>query len=309
MLRSLVESQPWTFNGTHGRLFRTRSYRLYTTENSPYILERLPGFLEASLDRYCTHFGGLPRPRVAMDTYLFANRGQWKRFTHKLLGRKAELYVRIPRGGYALRGTAVLWQIGPHDTFALAAHEGWHQYAQQTFRDPLPVWIEEGIATNMEGYRFRGRSPIFLTWANTERFDQLRDAEAADRLFPLDELLRNSPQNEMQEADHRELEYYAQVWALVHFLMEGEGGKYRPGLVRLLQDAAAGQMRDRLLDVFGPRAAVVLVQRDRNQAIFRAYFNDDLNAASREYARFIQRVVQPGSRGAIVEGRNPLNHD
>ena len=301
--------RPWLFERRDGLLITTGHYRLRTTEDNPYILDRLPGFLEASLDRYASQFTKLPLPSRPMDVYLFENRGQWKRFTARFLGPQADLYLQIPRGGYSINGTAVLWQIGPRDTFSIAAHEGWHQYTQTMFRGRLPVWLEEGVATYMEGYKFRGKTPVFYPWANSERFDQLRDAEGAGTLLPLRQLLTSSPQQELQATDRRELNYYAQVWALTHFLAEAEGGKYRPGLNQLLKDAAAGTIGERLLDIYSPREAVAVVHNDRGLAVFRAYFGLDLKQVENEYFRFIRQIISPGSKNRIVAGESPVNHD
>src|SRR6185503_10436721 len=82
------------------------------------------------------------------------------------------------------------------DTLAIAAHEGWHQYTQETFKHQLPIWLEEGIATYMEGYRSsRDAEPEFLPWANFERRDALRDAVRSKKLIGMDELLTRSPQS------------------------------------------------------------------------------------------------------------------
>jgi hypothetical protein len=82
------------------------------------------------------------------------------------MGSDAEVYLKIQRGGFAASGRAILYDIGPRDTFAIAAHEGWHQYTQKSFRAPLTVSFEEGLATYMEGFRWsdddRTRPPSSL---------------------------------------------------------------------------------------------------------------------------------------------------
>jgi hypothetical protein len=304
-----VREYEWEFEGEPGRLLLTDHYRLRTTETHPYILDRLPAFLEATFARYSHAVTDLPDPKRRMDIYLFANRGQWKRFTGYFLGRRSEIYAQIPRGGYSVNGTAVLWQIGPRDTFSIAAHEGWHQYTQTTFRTPLPLWLDEGMATYMEGYRFDGDQAVFHPWANTERFNELREAEAAYELLSLEDLISSSPLERMQLPSRGELTYYAPVWALTHFLLEGDGGRHRPALERLLQDAAAGRIPDRLVEAFGTRAAVLATRKDRDSAIFRAYFGTDLDALDDAYRAFVRRVVAPGARNHIVQGRSPLRDD
>ena len=87
---------------------------------------------------------------------------------------------------------------GLHWSSAIAAHEGWHQYTQTTFQNPLPVWLEEGLACYMEGFGWNREgtgTPTFNAWKNPERFDALARAYRENRLQPLDSLFRYAPQD------------------------------------------------------------------------------------------------------------------
>lgn len=310
----IVESvEPWTYNGTPGRLIRTAHYRVFTTQPDTVLNDRVPLFIEDALNEYRTSLSKpgqpLPEPELKLDTYILRTRADWALLTRQLTGEQAELYLRIPRGGFAFGGKALLFDIGTRDTLAILAHEGWHQYTQRAFRQPLPIWLEEGIATYMEGHRWGGAgggTPQFLPWCNVERFDQLRRAEAQKRLLPLDKLLESAPQDLMNRYTDDALIYYAQVWALTHFLAEGADGKYRAGLADLLADAAAGTADRRIGAVLGPAYANRILMNRRGQGVFLAYFNQDIAEAAREYEAFVAELVQSGSRGAIVEGRSPL---
>ncbi|MBX3407982.1 MAG: DUF1570 domain-containing protein [Phycisphaeraceae bacterium] len=311
--------EPWTFDNDTGAILRTAHFRVYTTQLDPILTQRLPGFLEGALRHYrgaIPNAAGappLPPPPMKLDTFIMRNRAQWERLTKQLLAERAGPYLKIPRGGFAYGGRALLFDIGTHDTMAILAHEGWHQYVQRTFAQPIPIWLDEGLAAYMEGHRWgapdarTGSAPVFLPWANTERFDALRDAESRGELLPLSRLLESAPGNLIGPGgDAREaLTYYAQVWALAHFLVEGEGGKYRHELAALLSDAAEGRVTRRLGAVFGPEGTRILSLR-QGPGVFLAYFNRDLAAAEREYLDFVNAVVRPGSRGPIVEGRSPL---
>ncbi|MFA6043970.1 MAG: hypothetical protein WC718_03205, partial [Phycisphaerales bacterium] len=150
----VVSTEAWTLEGKTGQLITTPHYRIFTTIDKPYILDRLPLFMEAALANYTTSLEDLPAPRQPLETYLLATRPQWTRVTQRVMADQAEVYLRIQRGGFAAGGKAILYDIGPRDTFAIAAHEGWHQYSQSTFRTPLPTSLEEGLATYMEGFRW-----------------------------------------------------------------------------------------------------------------------------------------------------------
>lgn len=300
--------EAWSFQGEAGSRIRTRSYRLHTTGRESIHASRLPVFLEASLDHATRALGPLPRPEGVMDTYVMGTRAQWELLTRQLMGAQAHVYLRIPRGGFAAGGRSVLYDIGPHDTLAIAAHEGWHQYTQTVFRQTMPIWLEEGIAAYMEGYQWMpgGAAPVFLPWANVERFDQLRAAAAEGRLMSLAHLLDARPQTLLHSSSEDTLTYYAQVWALVHFLREGEGGAHGGALSELVQDAAGGRLYRRVAARFGREHAVTAARSLTGPLVFRAYFGDDVEAAGERYAAFVREVVRPGSRDRIVAGRSPL---
>lgn len=300
---------PWTdFAGREGQAISTRTYRINTTMADGVVLRRFPNFVERSIDHYTTSLGQLPEPRRPLETYLMASRTQWADATRVLTGPQADLYLQIPRGGYAFSAKGVYYDIGPADTFSIAAHEGWHQYRQSAFRQAMPSWLEEGIACYMEGYRWSPEQPNlpeFLPWRNQERFDRLRELVRAGRQMSVTELLVSRPQDLIQEAGDGTLDFYAQVWAMAHFLREGEGGVYADALTRLLNDAAAGRMtlvlRDFLIER-GERASAA----GAAVAVFRAYFNDDLEQADQEYQRFLNQVTVTGAGEAINAGRSPL---
>lgn len=317
---SVLESvEDWTYDGDKGLILRTPHFRVYTTQTEPILIQRLPDFLESAMHHYRTAIPSaagaqpLPPPEIKLDTFVLRSRSQWERLTKQLLADRAGPYLRIPRGGFAYGGRALLFDIGTQDTMAILAHEGWHQYTQRTFTQSLPIWLDEGIATYMEGHRWsaperdRGSRAVFLPWANVERFDALRNAAARDAIAPLSSLLESVPANLIGPGGESgdALTYYGQVWALTHFLVEGADGRYRDGFAKLLDDAASGNLVRNVIAVCGPAGARGLSSR-LGPSIFITYFNRNLDEAESEYRAFVDRLVQPGSRGPIVEGRSPF---
>jgi hypothetical protein len=302
-----VTIQPWEFEGTQGRHIATENYQLYTTFQTERYLSRLAPFYEAALAHYTTALGELPRPTVPLKTFIFANRLEWEMQTLRILGDEAGTFRGLGRGGYTTHGISVLYFIGPHDTFAIAAHEGWHQYTQQTFKHSLPLWLEEGIATFMEGFRTAddSRTPAFQPARNAERYYALRDTIRNERLIPLEDLLANAPQSFLVAGKNQLLVYYAQVWALTHFLAVGEGGRYRPALTAVLRDAATGQLVGRLATSAhrGPQRRGGLAAASRSgPLVLQEYFNSDLDEFRRQYEGFMREVAQPGGRTRLSGG-------
>ncbi len=306
-----VTSAPWSFGNVEGRILRTVHYRIFTTEDDPRLIGRLPGFLERALDHYRSALGALPAPEERLDVYLMDSKPEWDRLTLHLLGEAGRRVTGLGRGGFATRGLAVFYDIGPFDTLAIAAHEGWHQYTQATFADPLPMWLEEGVAALMEGHRWAGDEPVFLAWSNLERHVQLRDAAAAGELLSLRTLLTTRPQDHIGGRNDRLLTYYAQVWALTHFLNEGEEGAHRQALRTLLRDAADGRLRQVLALRYGARPAMRMLTRRLGSQVFETYFLGPESGRSiadldRSYRSFIDLVTAPGARDRIVNGDSPL---
>ncbi len=314
--RFVADQQPWTYRGDRGRAYYTPNSIIRTTSTDRKILDRLPPFVELSILHYQSDLVRLPRPAEPIETYFFQTRSQWETLTRSLMGERADVYLSIERGGYSAKHIGVFYDIGPKDSFVICAHEGWHQYSHSTFKDPMPVWLDEGVACMMEGFRWDEQfpdHPRFLPWANMERFDQLRRAYNAGTLMPIHSLLALRPQDLMGDNSGRSttqptaLNYYAQVWALIHFLNESGGAQYRPALETMLQDAAQGQLRSKLtgadLKQFNTRRT--------GPATLLSYLPEGttLRQLDDEYQRFIARIVRVGARNRILLGQSPIARD
>jgi hypothetical protein len=304
--------EDWTFEGTPavpGKAINTASFRIMTTVASQGMQERLPVFMETALAHYLSAITTLPPPQGQMNLYMMANRPQWERLTQRVMGSEADVYLRIERGGFTARNASVLWDIGRRDTLAISAHEAWHLYTQRAFRDPLPIGLEEGVATFMEGFRWNTNeddAPSFLPWANGERFWQLRQAASRERLVAIDELLLLSPQDLMGRGTEGALDYYAQVWALTHFLVEGDNGQYRPALEQMLQDAATGRLNAKIREKLGPRAASIHNNRRRGVDVLSVYTGVPSASLNENYKAFVGRIVRTGMWQKIWRGESPI---
>ncbi len=304
---AVLLEESWTFEGTGGVLLKTPHWRVFTTSTRQTLRNRLPGFLETALDHYTSALGELPRPARQPEVFVFSGRGQWEAMTRRLMGEEAGVYLRIQRGGFTSQGQSVLWEIGPRDTYTMVAHEAWHAYTQTTFKEPLPVSWEEALSTYMEGFRFDYAKGVatFKPWANLERFDRLREAHSEGRLLPLSEWQRATPQRLMERSPSAALDFYAQGWAVIHFLNEGSGGAYAAGLRSLVGDAARGGTISKIREQLGGRAAGAYASRRGGADLFKVYTGKGAEELDAEFKAFVERVVRSGARQAVTDGRNP----
>ena len=308
--KNVVEG-PWSDGGDHGIVVRTPHYNLKLALRDQAFRDRLPDFMETCFVAYASALGPIVIPEGPLEMYIFGERALWEKWTRKKLGRDAEIYIGLGKGGYTTDAVSVLYDIGRFDTQTIAAHEGWHQFSQQALQHPLPTWMEEGIACYMEGTRLsRDSGPsTFRPWRNFERWSELREAVRSDDLIPLADLLNGTPQEFLQDGKNSLLTYYAQVWALVQFLQDGEGGKYSANFSKLIQDSATGKLAGRLAAskaIVGKKGRERAVQLRTGNAVILEYFNPDFATFTEEFNTFVNAITARGAGDRIFRGEFPL---
>ena len=291
----------WKFLGVDGTRIRTRHWDIRTTMRSERFKQILPAFYEMALDQYQNAFGvELPPPNRSLETYLFADRRQWKNKTRMILPDKASSFEGLGRGGFTTNGIAVLYDIdgyGWHrDTLALGSHEGWHQYVQSTFKDQLPAWLDEGIATTMEGFSWR-RGIKFRPEANRERWSRLCDCVRNDRLMPLKKLLSAHPENYLNGKKQTLLDYYAQIWALTRFFQTDTECGYRDKVGNILLLAASGDLYRQLLrseQLSSSNRKMIEDDGDAGMAIMEVFIEPDTERLEEDFKEWCHSLCRMG---------------
>ena len=312
---ALIRSvRPWDDGGCPGVCVCTERYRLRLAMKDTTFRDRIPAYMEACSEAYARAIVPLPVPADPMDLYVFASRAPWEAWTRRTLGDDAGLYLGLGRGGFTTDGVSVLYDLGRIDTLTILAHEGWHQFSQRSLKESLPTWLEEGLACWMEGTRMTrdGAPTPFRPWRNMERWSEARSAVREETVLPLQELLDTTPQACLERGKDELLSYYAQCWALVHFLNEGEGGRYREALQRMLSDAAAGRMQARLegsplLAKADPEARRRAARGRGGTLVMREYVRPDLARMDAEFRAFLSQVTRRGAGDRIFRGESPLS--
>ncbi|MCC6229122.1 MAG: hypothetical protein IT432_07850 [Phycisphaerales bacterium] len=285
----ILSEEPWTFGSSGGVMIRTPSYRLFTTISSQSLRDQLPVFIESVGRQYRTAITPLSPPQNALDTYVMADRSQWERVVTQLLGSRSDLIASMSRAGFTLQSRSIVYDIGPHDTFVLLAHEGWHQFAQASFKEPLPIWLDEGLATWFEGHRWTGEIPVLTPRDNPVRLDVLTRAARTGSLIPLDQLTGTTPQDWITKGADNPLVYYAQAWSMARFLTEDP--TRNEALATILTLASRGQLRTELSRRLGDRAAGIAMSRRLGPGVMEAFVDRDLSRLQSAYSEYVARIT------------------
>jgi lipoprotein NlpI len=170
------------------------------------------------------------KPPVSTKVFLFRSHGSFQPYKPKYKGK-----IRDNVNGYFLGD-------GDHSFIALTTDAGggqayeviFHEYQHFILSNNLPnvpLWLDEGLAEYFSAFepRYEGRE-VLLGRAHGRHVSVLRRATLIplQRLFDID---HKSP--EYNESGKTGL-FYAQSWALVHYLMLGNDGKRQPQLARFM---------------------------------------------------------------------------
>jgi hypothetical protein len=284
----------WYNDYAPGIIITTRHYNIHTTLLEPLMLRQLPPFLEAAYSEYQSQ---LPKPvetKTKFTVYLFAQRNQWEQFTKDFTPNNAHVYLKIKKGAYYLNDACVAYNIGRTRTFAVLGHEGWHHFNSKHFIFRLPSWLDEGIATLFETASYHKGKFYFQPEKNAGRLGALKKTLAANKSFPLRDLIALNPANVINDPQ-ASLAFYAQSYALIRFLREDDYGKRLRKYQNLLLAAHRGN--------WPLEPSIKKIAADRNtplttnfntavsSKLFSLYIEDDLEKIETEYENFCKKIV------------------
>ena len=272
---SLVATGP---EGSPVRMYRSANHLLYTTLGDATRVEAILATLEAS-HAACVELTGV-RPvagAAPQNAFVFEKRAEWEAFTRARTGAAAPLYLQLDRGGYTIGKACVIRDQGERDTLTVLSHEQLHLFIANNFTARPPPFIEEGLSTLLEDVRVDdgiARINVSRSKSRAARMSLLSDARA---IVPLRTLMSMHAGNVVGLSGPEVDAFYAQAWAFVRFLREGEGGRYRPMLATLLSDAATGALSsESLFD---------------NPALVERYLGESLEAIEPAYRRFAASIA------------------
>lgn len=124
--------------------------------------------------------------------------------------------------------------------YALAFHEYVHLLVRNSF-PRAPLWFNEGLAEFYSTFEISdGNRKVKLGLPVKSRIQTLRRRE----LLPLSTLLGVDDQSPYYNEQGKREIFYAESWALVHYLLNGRTPSRRTQLLRYLDLLAAGQPND-----------------------------------------------------------------
>ena len=294
-----LATEEWTFDGVVGTRLLSDHFDIRTTVTDEPMVTVLPVFLEACHEEYESLLGPRARGSDPLAVYVFNTRSQWWAFTQQFAPHQAPVYQHITSGGFADQATAtgVFYWIGRDRTLAVAAHEGLHQYVARHFQSPIPAWLNEGLATQMETFELHDGVPVFVPRRNLFRKNDLMAAFVDEhvKLFELPEFLTMHAGHAVVSPTKPTATYYAQAWSLVLFLRQGPNKAWSEGSRRMLSDAGTEAMSAavKAYRVATPDAADLSF----GELVFRYYITEDYDAFMHEYTAFARDLACPPTRG------------
>jgi hypothetical protein len=285
-----LKVEAWRIGEKTGRKISTPHYTIHTTIEDNRAVDETAQVMEGAYQQYLKLVPGLKVSDRPMNCFIFGNRSDWERFTRQYTGAAAATYLKITRGGYAVRDWYVAYYLGNYSTYSVASHEGWHQFCGRNFKTRLPPFLEEGIACMFEGVSMAGPQglPQWNFGVNLNRAVKLREAVNGRRLWPLEKLVTLHAGLLVDSRGQQIDAFYAQNWAFARFMWEAEDGRYRPALRQMLTDAATGVAFDPATNTKRPsqgwRPAAV-------RPTLEHYFARPFAEIEQAYLAFVNRIA------------------
>lgn len=136
--------------------------------------------------------------------------------------------------GHDMNVVVIRLDLERESRYQVAYHEYVHLLVHQTI-GRLPVWLNEGLADFYAESRLETDSVLVGMPASTS-LALLQERS----LLPIDTLVAVDQSSPHYTEDNRATVFYAQSWALTHFLMFGDEGAHRAKMFALLEASEKG---------------------------------------------------------------------
>jgi tetratricopeptide (TPR) repeat protein len=174
---------------------------------------------------------------IPTNVIVFKSASSYKPFKPKRADGKIDEFV----AGYFMPGKDVNYitlstEGEDSETFGTIFHEYVHFMVNMNFgKSDIPAWFNEGLAEYYQTFSIEKDQEVKLGMFQQGHIDLLSQS----KLMPLDTLFRISNFQLHQQGNHSRSIFYAQSWALIHYLFQnqntarGDGlGKFIDGLIK-----------------------------------------------------------------------------
>jgi hypothetical protein len=174
---------------------------------------------------------------IPTTVVVFRDDASFQPFKPLYQGRPADV------AGYFQPGSDVNYialslERGGRDSLGTAFHEYVHLHLRENMPD-APLWLNEGLAEFYSAFAMSGGEAVF--GAPIPYHVRLLRTREFIPLATLFAVAHDSPHYNEQDKSGV---FYAESWALVHYLMLGGGGRHRPQLTRFVNLLSAGASAD-----------------------------------------------------------------
>jgi len=167
-----------------------------------------------------------------------------------ILGKTKETRKEVKKAGLFQSGwerayAVICLNADAPGRYSVVYHEYVHTLLHANFRW-LPTWLDEGLAEFYGNSRFE-QTKVYVGTPSSRVF-QLRDRQ----FIPLDELISENPWRKFSRDEEKIDRYYAESWALVHYLFFGPGMENGAKLNQFYQALMKGEkQKDAFEENFG----------------------------------------------------------
>jgi len=209
------------------REYKTRYYTIYTDLDRDAVREAAARLTSMAREYQHRTRGFARKLSRRMPVYLFSRREDY--YAAGAKQGSSGMYtgdelMAVASGGSSGR----LWHI--------VQHEGYHQYSGKVIRARVPVWVEEGMAEYFAEGLWTGDglvTGVVSAW----RLFVLKGMIHTRQITPFEKMMTMTYS---QWSSQIKMSNYTQAWSMVHFLVHGEGGKYRDKFAGFINDTAKG---------------------------------------------------------------------
>ena len=171
---------------------------------------------------------------IPTNVIVFKSDSSYKPFKPKRADGKIDNFV----AGYFMPGTDVNYitlstEGEDAETYGTIFHEYVHFMLEINFgKSDIPPWFNEGLAEYYQTFAIEKDQEVKLGLFQQGHIDLLANSQ----LMPLDTLFNISNYALHQQGNHSRSIFYAQSWALLHYLLQNPNANIKQGLGNFLLD-------------------------------------------------------------------------